>query len=157
MTVPSGPSPSAPCAPPRAAPSTPSPAGPAAPPPGQDSRAAPPRGQDARATLAARQEALVATLVAGAEIPSGFDVARIAATRRALLRKRAGEVAAAWPLLAGSLGDAWIPRFTAWAAGRPPRGSAADGLEFAQTLQNEGTLPPPAATELTARTPTIRH
>ena len=48
-------------------------------------------------TLAARQAALVAALVAGAPDPPGFDPARLAAARRALLRKRAGEAAKHWP------------------------------------------------------------
>ena len=48
-----------------------------------------------RAELAARQAALVAALVSGGEVPDGVDAGRLAVLRRALLRKRAGEVAAA--------------------------------------------------------------
>ena len=45
---------------------------------------------DPAAGLAARQEELVAALVAGGPVPSGFDPGRLAVARRALLRKRAG-------------------------------------------------------------------
>jgi hypothetical protein len=98
----------------------------------------------------------VAALVAGGELPAGFDPGRLAATRRALLRKRAGEVGAAWPLLAASLGDDFVPRFSEWAAGRPPGGSAADGLAFARTLRDLKALPAPAVEELAAREPRSR-
>jgi hypothetical protein len=47
--------------------------------------------------LAERQAALVAALVAGAPDPPGFDPVRLAATRRALLCKRAGEAAKTAP------------------------------------------------------------
>ncbi|GAA3391056.1 hypothetical protein [Cryptosporangium minutisporangium] len=103
--------------------------------------------------LAAAQAALVAALVAGGPLPPGFDTGRVDAARRALLRKRAGEVARAWPLLAGSLGAAFTPRFVRWAAGRPPSGSFADGLAFAQHLRDAGELPPLGATELSEREP----
>jgi len=62
----------------------------------------PARAADTTAGLAARQ----AELVAGGPVPSGFDPGRLAVARRAMLRKRAGEAAAAWPLLAASLGSA---------------------------------------------------
>ncbi|MFG1923652.1 hypothetical protein [Cryptosporangium sp. NPDC048952] len=102
------------------------------------------------AELAAAQAELVAALVAGGALPPGFDVGRVDATRRALLRKRAGEVARAWPLLAGSLGTAFTPRFVQWATGRAPAGSHADGLAFAQHLRDTGELPPLGAEELAA-------
>jgi len=66
----------------------------------------PARAADTTAGLAARQAELVAALVAGGPVSSGFDPGRLAVTRRAMLRKRAGEAAAAWPLLAASLGSA---------------------------------------------------
>ncbi|MFI5957257.1 hypothetical protein [Cryptosporangium sp. NPDC051539] len=103
------------------------------------------------AELAAAQAALVAALVAGGPLPAGFDSRRVDAARRALLRKRAGEVAKAWPLLAGGLGPDYLPRFTQWAGGRPPAGSHADGLAFAQAVRDAGDLPPIAAEELSAR------
>jgi hypothetical protein len=104
--------------------------------------------------LSAAQEALVKALVGGGPLPEGFDAARVDAARRALLRKRAGEVAKAWPLLAAALGpDAFPTRFTAWADGRPSEGSSADGLAFAQHLRATGALPPLAERELTTREP----
>ncbi|WP_425558351.1 hypothetical protein [Cryptosporangium japonicum] len=99
----------------------------------------------------------MAALVAGGELPAGFDSERVGATRRALLRKRAGEVAKAWPLLAASLGAKFTPLFVQWAAGRPPAGSRADGLAFARHLRDSGELPPLAAQELAAHEPTPKR
>jgi hypothetical protein len=76
------------------------------------------------------QEALVAALVAGAPLPEGFDAVRVGAAARALLRKRAGEVARAWPGLAVSYGSEWPKVFASWASERPPRGSWLDGWDF---------------------------
>jgi hypothetical protein len=100
-------------------------------------------------TLAARQAALVAALVAGDEVPEGIDPALVRATRAALLRKRAGEVAAAWPMLAAALGPRWTVEFGAWAAGRPPAGALRDGWDFARSLGTR--LPALAAEELAVR------
>jgi hypothetical protein len=107
--------------------------------------------------LAQRQAALVAALVGGGGPPSGFDPDRIAAARAALLRKRAGEVATAWPLLAATLGPAWRGRFAEWAAGRPPAGSLRDGWDLARALDAAGELPAVAAEELAAREATLRY
>jgi hypothetical protein len=84
--------------------------------------------------LADRQAALVAALVAGAPDPPGFDPRLLAAAREALLRKRASEVARAWPVLVASLGPRWPGEFIAWAAGRPPAGALQDGRAFAREL-----------------------
>jgi hypothetical protein len=86
--------------------------------------------------LREQQEALVNALVAGGEDPPGC--ANLQAARDQLMRKRAGEVGAAWPMLRASLGTDWYPRFSAWAQTRPPQGSYRDGLEFAQTLSLSG-------------------
>ena len=99
--------------------------------------------------LSERQAALVAALVAGAEVPAGFDHAAVRATAVALRRKRAGEVARTWPLLAASYGGAWTATFAAWAAGRPPNGSLRDGWDFARAAG--AALPPLAREELAAR------
>ena len=99
-------------------------------------------------SLAERQAELVAALVDGAPTPAGFDPGRVAATRNALLRKRAGEVAAVWPRTAAALAPQWTERFVAWASGRPPRGSLRDGFDFARELARTGELPELAATEL---------
>lgn len=100
-------------------------------------------------TLAERQRALVEALVAGGEIPAGFAAAGVRATRAALRRKRAGEVARTWPFLAAAFGDRWTPTFAAWADGRPPQGSLRDGWDFARTVRD--TLPPLAREELAER------
>ncbi|GAA3457026.1 hypothetical protein [Dactylosporangium matsuzakiense] len=99
--------------------------------------------------LATAQQALVAALVAGGELPEGFDPAAVLATKTALRRKRAGEVAARWPFLAASYGNDWPRLFAAWAESRPPQGSLRDGWDFARSM---GTaLPPLAREELDAR------
>jgi hypothetical protein len=82
-------------------------------------------------TLAKRQAELVRCLVAGGPMPAGFDAERLEATRKALLRKRSGEVRQAWPALAASYGERWDEVFTAWAEGKPPLGSLVDGHDFA--------------------------
>jgi hypothetical protein len=82
-------------------------------------------------TLAKRQAEVVRCLVAGGPVPEGFDAARLDATRKALLRKRSGEVARAWPELAASYGENWHETFAAWADGKPPLGSLLDGYDFA--------------------------
>jgi hypothetical protein len=104
----------------------------------------------ARERLAVAQAALVRALVGGGPAPGGFDPGRVAATSAALARKRAREVARAWPALAADLGESFTGRFVADAAHRPPpaRGGAlADGLAFARTLAREGRLSPDARVE----------
>lgn len=112
-----------------------------------------PAGQAGRASgLGERQAGLVAALVAGAPIPEGFDPRLVAAARRALLRKRAGDVARHWPLLAASFGARWPEVFAEWADGRPPQGAWQDGLDLARSLPLTGA----AAAELASRTPRRR-
>ncbi|WP_432836871.1 hypothetical protein [Dactylosporangium sp. CA-092794] len=105
--------------------------------------------------LGARQQALVAALVAGGELPEGFDPAAVHATKAALRRKRAGEVARAWPFLAASYGADWTPAFAAWAADRPPNGSLRDGWDFARAAGS--ALPALAREELAAREAAYRY
>jgi hypothetical protein len=96
----------------------------------------------ARARLAAEQAALVRSLVAGAPPPERFDGDRVTATAAALRRKRAGEVARAWPALAASLGPGWPGAFLTWATARPKPatgGALADGLAFATGLGDRVT------------------
>lgn len=116
-----------------------------------------PRTTSTGGGLAARQAALVAALVAGGELPAGFDHTRVSAARRALLAKRAGEVATAWPLLAASFGTDWLSHFTTWAHTRPPLGSLRDGWDFARALADTGELPEHAATELADREAAWRY
>jgi len=103
------------------------------------------------AGLAARQAALVDALVAGGPVPAGFDPRALAAARRALLRKRAGEADAAWPLLAASLGPDWAATFAASVAGRAPAGALRDGWDLARATAAAGGLDPLAAAELAER------
>src|SRR4051812_47969810 len=96
-------------------------------------------------TLADRQAALVAALVAGGPLPDGFDQRRLATAAAALRRKRAQEAARAWPMLAASAGESWATEFARWAAERPSQGSFVDGWEYARA---RGVLPAAAAEEL---------
>jgi hypothetical protein len=102
-----------------------------------------------RAQLAQRQAALVAALVLGESIPEGFDPSRVRATADALLRKRAGEVAAQWPALRTQFGPQWSLAFAAWARGRAPQGSLRDGWDFARTvaLHPDSDLQPASAVQ----------
>jgi hypothetical protein len=110
-----------------------------------------------RGELAARQAELVAALVADGPLPAGFDAIRVGAARRALLRKRAGEAARAWPVLAAALGPAWVPAFVADRAGTGPVGGLRDGWDLARALRGRGELPAAAATELDDREATLRY
>jgi hypothetical protein len=104
----------------------------------------------ARERLADEQAALVRALVGGGPVPGGFDPGRVAATSAALARKRAREVARAWPVLAADLGEGFTARFVADAARRPPPvtgGALADGLAFARALARQGRLSPNARVE----------
>jgi hypothetical protein len=109
-------------------------------------------GDDAaREDLARKQAALVAALVAGGPTPPGFDERRVRAAATSLRVKRAGEVAHAWPVLAASFGTQWTSTFSAWAEGRPPRGSLRDGWDFARDAGVHGALTDAALVELAAR------
>ncbi|MFJ6167440.1 hypothetical protein ACIQH6_20140 [Micromonospora orduensis] len=110
-----------------------------------------------RAGLAERQAELVAALVAGGAPPAGFASGPLAAARAALLRKRAGEVARHWPLLAAGLGDGWPATFVRWASGRPTSGSLRDGWDLARTLRERGALPAAGAEELAVREAGLRY
>ena len=102
-------------------------------------------------SLADRQLALVEALTAGRPVPEGFDGFRFEAARLALLRKRAGEVARQWPLLAAGFGDRWKHEFATWAAARPTQGSLRDGWDLTRELTRRGALPRMAAAELAER------
>lgn len=110
-----------------------------------------------RAGLAERQAELVAALVAGGTPPAGFAPGPLAATRAALLRKRAGEVARHWPLLAAGLGVRWSTTFADWAARRPTAGSLRDGWDLARSLDDQRALSPAAAEELVVREARLRY
>jgi hypothetical protein len=108
-----------------------------------------------RAPLAQRQADLIASLVAGAPVPPGFDPVRVAATAEALLHKRAGEVGARWPALRTQFGPEWSVEFSRWARHRLPRGSLTDGWDFARDLRAAGRLGDAARAELAATE--VRH
>jgi len=118
-----------------------------------------------REELAQRQAALVAALVAGSPVPPGFDETRVRASASALLRKRAGEVAAVWPMLSASFGPQWNIAFAAWAAARPPLGALRDGWDFARDATTPGGadavtsagIGPAAASELAEREVSWRY
>jgi len=107
--------------------------------------------------LAARQAALVEALTAGRPVPPGIDAFRFEAARVALLRKRAGEVARQWPMLAAGMRGTWYPAFAEWAATRPTQGSLRDGWDLARDLSRRGDLPAIAAGELAAREAAWRY
>ena len=109
------------------------------------------------ASLADRQAGLVAALTAGAPVPEGFDGRLVEVARVALLRKRAGEVAKQWPLLAAGLGGAWMREFATWAAARPTQGALRDGWDLARELAGRGALPAIAGAELASREATLAY
>ena len=110
-----------------------------------------------RPDLAERQAALVEALVAGGPLPDGLDPDRVSATRRALMRKRAGLAATAWPRLAAALGPGWGAAFSARFAGIAPTDGQREGWDLARGLRADGTLPPAAASELAEREATLRY
>ena len=73
------------------------------------------------------------------------------------VRKRAGEVAAVWPLLAASLGPRWHDTVAAHVAGRAPAGALRDGWDLARDLGRRGGLSDAAAVELAEREVTLHH
>jgi hypothetical protein len=77
------------------------------------------------------------------------------ATHQALLRKRAGEAARHWPLLAASLGPDWTGAFARTLDGREPGGALRDGWDVARAQR--GQLSPGAATELAEREAILRY
>jgi hypothetical protein len=87
--------------------------------------------------LLAAQEALVRAITAGGPLPPGFDEGGVRAAAISILRKRAGEVARAWPALAASYGTGWPDAFVAWAADRPTQGSIRDAWDFARAHSSE--------------------
>ncbi|MFG1790527.1 hypothetical protein [Nocardia sp. NPDC049149] len=82
--------------------------------------------------LAERQAELVRALVSGGPTPPGFDTEAVAAAARALLHKRARDVARRYPQLAHACGDDFVPRFAAWAVTVPKTSTATDATAFAE-------------------------
>ncbi|MFD7923046.1 DUF692 domain-containing protein [Streptomyces sp. NPDC059740] len=114
-------------------------------------------GGGARQRLALAQTALLASLVAGAPVPEGFDGWRLGVQGRALVAKRAGVVARVAPELPHLLGEAFRPLFAQYAAGRPMRGGyRLDALDFAAHLLARDLPAEPAARRRLARWRRVR-
>jgi len=92
-------------------------------------------------SLAEQQAALVRALVAGAPAPDGFDPHALELASRALLRKRAQEVARRYPLLRAGCGDRFQDLFCAWATNRPKTSTYDDARGFAAHLEATGVRP----------------
>ncbi|MFM7150241.1 MAG: hypothetical protein ACKO23_10405 [Gemmataceae bacterium] len=95
---------------------------------------------EARSRLASKQASLVRALVAGAEVPAGFDRERIARASRSLQNKRIHEVGRSWPALIEALGRSFSERFRRYASENPPPahgGPQADGRRFLQTIPRD--------------------
>ena len=70
--------------------------------------------------------------------------------------KRAGEAAAVWPLLAASLGPAWLAAFTDSVARRAPAGALREGWDLARELRRRGSwATPPPSSSPSARRPCV--
>ena len=73
----------------------------------------------------------------------GFDDSRVHVARLALLQKRCRSVARAWPAIAESLSDRFVPLFSEYADANaaPLQGNASiDGRAFARWLERRGEL-----------------
>ncbi|HJV99889.1 MAG TPA: hypothetical protein VJ617_12445 [Arthrobacter sp.] len=106
----------------------------------------------ARSVLAARQQELVAALVADGAVPDGFDPARVAAVRLGLARKRLGGLGQHFPALAAAVRSdpALWELYFGWHIAHPPgpmAGYFADGAGLIDFLDQEGRLPPAATRE----------
>ncbi len=105
-----------------------------------------------RSALAARQQELVAALVADGPVPEGFDPERVAALRLGLARKRLGGLRQHFPALVAAVRsdpDLWGLYF-GWHATHQARvlpGSFADGAALIDFLDGEGNLPAAATRE----------
>jgi hypothetical protein len=101
---------------------------------------------DARRRLAARQEALLSALVAGASPPAGVDAERVTVQAEALIAKRRRVAQRAWPELAAALGEGFATAFDEYARATPRRTEAtgrarSDAVDFALHLSRRGLLP----------------
>ncbi|MTD12960.1 hypothetical protein GIS00_03245 [Nakamurella sp. YIM 132087] len=101
--------------------------------------------------LARAQAALVAGVTGTGPVPPGFDAQHLEVARKALLRKRAGEVRARWPYLAADLGTQFLPMFVELAAHRATLGSLRDGWDLAELAENAGHLKTLGRRELVLR------
>jgi hypothetical protein len=96
-----------------------------------------------RNELAAKQAALVRTLMSGGDMPPDFDTRLLQAAAVSLARKRARSVARCWPDLSRSLGERFSELFASYAKTTVlPRqgGPLADGRGFAYWLAARNEL-----------------
>nr|WP_123516953.1 DUF692 domain-containing protein [Streptomyces sp. 2132.2] len=101
-----------------------------------------------RSRVGEEQGALLSALVAGAEVPEGFDEERVRVQARALAAKRAGVVAKLAPELPGILGGEapYREAFLGYAGSRPmTAGYRRDALDFAEHLLIRDLPADPAA------------
>ncbi|WP_222871445.1 hypothetical protein [Nonomuraea sp. PA05] len=100
-------------------------------------------GEERRGRLAEAQGRVVAALVAGAEVPEGFDPARMRAQAASLLSKRRAIVARIRPDTAMAAGPDLAAEFAAYAAARPapPQNYRTDADDFAAWLRERGRMP----------------
>ncbi|WP_181449145.1 hypothetical protein [Nonomuraea aridisoli] len=98
---------------------------------------------EARRRLAEAQGRVVAALVAGGELPEGFDPERMRAQSASLLAKRRDIVARIRPDAAAAAGAGLAGEFAAYARARatPPPGYRADADDFAAWLRARGRMP----------------
>jgi hypothetical protein len=115
---------------------------------------------DRRARLAARETELVQALHGG-PTPPGLDEGMIALASAGIARKRARQVARAFPALASDLGPDYQDAFATFARASPPRdgGAIADGLAFARVVARKRGLSDAAQVErfVAAGAVTTRH
>ncbi|MFI7704454.1 hypothetical protein [Nonomuraea sp. NPDC049480] len=95
--------------------------------------------------LAEAQARLVAALVAGGDIPDGFDQERMRAQAASLVAKRRGIVARIRPDTAVAAGADLAAEFAAYARSRsaPPPNYRTDADDFAAWLRERGRMPDP--------------
>ncbi|MFG1975710.1 hypothetical protein ACGFJC_40820 [Nonomuraea fuscirosea] len=100
--------------------------------------------EDEVARLAEAQARVVAALVAGAEVPEGFDPGRMRAQAASLIAKRRAIVARIRPDTAVAAGPDLAAEFAAYARARaaPPPGYRADADDFAAWLRERGRMLP---------------
>ncbi|MEU3039066.1 DUF692 domain-containing protein [Streptomyces griseoaurantiacus] len=98
-----------------------------------------PVSEAARERLGRAQTALLSALVAGTEVPEGFDTVRVGVQARALAAKRASVVAKVAPELPEILGGDYRAAFLAYAEARAMSGGyRRDALDFAAQVLGDG-------------------
>ncbi|MFI6712024.1 hypothetical protein ACIBF7_36690 [Nonomuraea sp. NPDC050478] len=100
--------------------------------------------EEPRRRLAERQGRVVAALVAGGEVPEGFDAERMRVQAWSLVAKRRSVVARLRPDAAAAAGEDLVALFAAYAAERaePPSGYRADADDFAAWLRRRARTRP---------------